>query len=292
MVGRLLEAGAPTEAIARVYQEVPAGDPSFMTAKDSGFNLYRLLGMPEGTLDGEVQLGPDLKAKFLGKDRVLLQNRNENKGWEKPEGMGYMMSATNQSWQGNNHITAGIYVLDPATNETHLTVIDPHLAKKGETALMTPREWKKRVHCPSSVVMSWKPGQAAEILTECLTPAQKKKLEQAISTEGGSKFTGLEALTDAQYDRVAARMRGHDPDENPARTKRSRHFTTNSKKNFPMEIKSDWDGLTKKEQKTLLKLWADELKPLRDLQDMWQAKFPATRPALQRKLKPTVSSPT
>jgi hypothetical protein len=284
MVGRLLEAGAPPEAVARVFQEVPAGDSSFMTAGDNGFNLYRLLGVPEGALKGEIPLGPDLKVKFLGKDRVLFQNSDENKGWKKPEGMGYMMNATNHPWQGDNHITAGIYVLDPTTNEALLTVIDPHLAKKGESALMTPREWKNRVHCEASVVVAGKVGQLSEILPECLTQEQKEKLDAAILKEGGSKLAGLKSLTPAQYNRVTAIMFGLDSDKK-YKKQNHRDFTMASTSHFQGTVMTDWDRLTKKERQELIKKWADELKPLRDLQGMWQAKFPAIRPAFQRNPK-------
>jgi hypothetical protein len=291
MVGRLLEAGAPPEAVARVYQTVPEDEKgkTQMSAKDNGVahgSFQRLLELPADTAAGKYPVpgGNGITVTFTGGKGIFLQDKDGRKGWNKQKeglGIGFRMSADNAPWHGDNHITGGIYVLDPATNVARLMVIDPHLDMKDP--LMTPRDWKERVHCESSVVMAGKIGKLSEILPECLTRQQEEKMDKAIAAEGGSRFIG--------YDRVVARMLGVDPDRKreggtPIDVQKYRDFRHTSSAQFPdAGITTDWNGMKEDERRTLLKRWEEELKPLRDLQNVWQRAF-APRPKAAQKNAP------
>lgn len=294
MIGRLLEAGAPPAAVARVMQELPKGEKSLMHVNPDGSDrgsFDRLLGLPPETDTGTYPLpGTDVKIKFYGNGRILVQDENETKGWDLEDGKGYRMSVNNAPWQGGDHITVGIYVLDPATNKATLTVIDPHLSKANP--MMTPVEWKAAVNCEASIVLAGKIGELAHILPETLSERQREKFDTAVKKHGGSRYA---PLTRQQENAVTQEMfNAESPNAGESLRDLSgvinwkfpavgeqmnyKEKTSLDRKRADHRTTTDWDSLKPDEQAGLTQRWISELAPLRVLQDKWQEKFPPGTP--------------
>lgn len=298
MVGRLLEAGIPPGAVARVFQRLPEGETGRMYATDDGSDpgsFSRLLGLPPETSSGKYALpGTDATITFKNDGGVVVQDTAGEKGWH---GKGYPLSEKNAPWVGENHITVGIYVRDPETNKVALQVIDPHLSK--ETPIMTAREWKDAVNCTASVVMAGRIGELAHILPETLSEQQREKFDAALKKHEGSRFGGndrqkdnavmqemlnldhikqaegvrnLSGITNWRFGELGAEL--EHPDKKEADGKRA-----------DSRITTDWDEMNPAQRKDLLQRWISELAPLREVQDKWHQKFPSGSPAPHRQAK-------
>lgn len=304
MIGRMLEAGVPVQAIARIYQAIPENVDAFMTAKqeegDRG-SFSRLLKISPDAPDGVYKIpGSDLTVK-LQEGTALVQNPGATAGWDLQQGKGYRLNPDNAPWEGKNHITAAIYVEDPQGGAPKLMVIDPHLTH-GD-ALITPQQWKEMVNAPSSVVMAGRVGEMARILPECLNDEQRVQYDAAVEKAGGSKF---QPLTRQQNNAVTQQMYGL---EHLGEAESYRSLSGINSFKFPAmpelkgfkeqqgvdrkrpdeTVKSDWDSLAADGQAGLMQRWVAELKPLRDLQNLWHKAFP---PGGQTPENPKVSAPS